>query len=326
MTGESPVLEKKPITYNEFVVVVIKLLRTGKNLTYEAIIKGLGGRGSKSTIKKFKDEWQKSLKESDIDVLPPRLPRELIEPLEGFFNAAISIAEQDYTSHKKKCDERVDLAEFEMKESRAELSSLDSQLRDLETNEIRSSAVIEQLEREAAVNSSHYENSIEKFESTIRQLGIAATDSQKTNEDRIQKLIDSHALSLAALNEKYRTETRELKSLNSDMKTKCELLSVALNDERVRSTKENDHWLMEVDKARAATSAVEVRLAKDVARVRAELDVISAREDRGNIRNGDLEKRVDILNSNIIVMHSKLANSQEEILTLKATIQQLRKP
>lgn len=311
--------DRNPITYNEFLSVVIKLLRKGVNPTYEAIIEGLGGRGSKTTIKKFKTMWQQSLKETDCDILPPHIPKSLAEPLEMFFNEAVKIAESSYIQHKNKCTERVDLAYLELKEARAELNSLESHLRELENSEIVSSSVIERLESEIKSNELHSKELITQQEKSIDRLERALKQERMDSKAALQDALSTYEREKNALKSIYRRDTQELRGEVKERDTQISLLTKAIEDERARSVKENDYWIIEIDKERAKTAEMEAKREREVKRTKAELDVIAAREDRSNQRNGVLEKRMDDMINTINNLQAKVSELQLENQNLKSS-------
>lgn len=323
--------KKGAITYNEFVSVVINLLRSGENPTYEAIIKGLGGRGSKSTIKKFKTTWQESLKEADTDILPPHLPESLIKPLEGFFNAAVAIAEETYDVHKKKCDERVELAELEVKEARRELSNLDSQIVAFEESELRSSMHIEQLERELSNNKKHYDELVSRLEKSISKTEQEKQSIQHEKESALKLLSLDHAKDIALMNDNmakaqtnWNEKHSELVVKISELEAQLNISKTAFDDERERSVKEIDHWMLKYDNARTKIDSVREGYKSEISKIKAELDLACRREDRGSQRNGQLEVRVD----NLMLANEKLQTSlirvQKENSDLLSTVSNLK--
>ncbi|KRW83621.1 DNA-binding protein [Marinobacter sp. P4B1] len=164
------------ITQNDITRAAIRLLRKGQHPSAQKVRVELGNKGSLSTIHEGLKTWRESLNDSDLDVLPAEMPKELAAPIEDFFNACMAIAERQLAEHRQKANEEIEKAAAEARQAVSRMEDLQGYAKELET---KLDGRIEQVDQLKAQNDE------------IRQQRLEVSNLAQQNADRIDFLMSA---------------------------------------------------------------------------------------------------------------------------------------
>ena len=281
-------MKEGAITYDEVVRAAIQILREGRNIAKPLIRERLGDRGSHSTIQKHLDTWRESLETSDLEVLPPTMPPELIHHVEAFWNASTALVENKLADEWARAKQAVEIAEQARDTAVFERDQWQdyAKEKDLEIA-ARDSEIAQYGERLAAtedrlrIRDQEYQGAVDRLTEKDR----AIENERQSMKERIELLESRHQQDMEAAESKWDGEREKLQEQAKAAIERAEL-------EVSRSEKHEIYFLGEARKARDETDAVRERCEKDVQRLEQELNITRRREEAGSVRLGNMEERL----------------------------------
>lgn len=314
-------MKEGAITYDEVVRAAIQILREGRNISKPLIRERLGDRGSHSTIQKHLDAWRESLTTSDLEVLPPSMPPELMGHVEAFWNAATAMVEdklaEEWARAKQtvyeaqqardaallECDQWRDYA----KEKDAALAARDSEIAQYQE---RLSATDDRLR----IRDQEYQGAVDRLTEKDR----AIESEREAMKERIALLESRHNQAMEAAESRWDIERERLEEQAKAATARAEL-------EVERSDKHEVYFLGEVRKARDEAERIQQKCDQDVARLEQELVITRRREEASSVRLGQMEERLmkaqddnDTLESEKTSLLAEVASAKEAIARLES--------
>ncbi|WP_342632815.1 DNA-binding protein [Marinobacter alkaliphilus] len=317
------------ITQNDITRAAIRLLRKGQHPSAQKVRTELGDRGSLSTIHEGLKAWRESLNDSDLDVLPAEMPKELGAPIEDFFNACMAIAESQLAEHRRKANAEIEKAAAEARQAVSRMEDLQGYAKELET---KLDGRIEQIDQLKAQNDE------------IRQQRLEASNLAQQNADRIDSL-------MSARDNDRKVHEREVDELKRGFERDKEALlqRIKITEDNAaadarKSEKQLDYWILEVDNERTRAKAQAEKDEHAIKRLENELFIARKKEDAMSMKISktetalmaaqdsveSLERQVTELVENIDAVTQKkerivqqLQDAESRIQEQQATIQDL---
>jgi len=308
-------MKKSAITYDEVVRAAIQILREGQNISKPLIRERLGNRGSHTTIQKNLDGWRESLTTSDLEVLPPSMPPELMPHIEALWNASTAMVEDklasEWVSAKQSVEdaERVrDVAHLEKDKWKDFARDKESELTGRESEIVHFKERLASLEDRLRIRDQEYQAAVDRLTEKDRAIE-GERDSMK---QKIELLESRHTQAMKAAESRWDAEIEKLQEQTDAAKERAQL-------EIRRSDSHEVYFLNEVAKARDETDRVREKSEQEVKRIEQELTITRKREESSSVRLGQMEERLmatqdqaDGLTADKEELLSELATAKED--------------
>jgi chromosome segregation ATPase len=276
------------ITYAEVVRAAIRILREGQNISKPLIRERLGNRGSHTTIQKHLDGWRESLTTSDLEVLPPSMPPELMPHIEALWSASTALVEDKLADEWARAKQAVEAAEQTRdtallerdqwqdyaKETAAELATRDTEIVQYQNR-------LATTEDRLRIRDQEYQGAVDRLTEKDR----AIENERQSMKERIELLESRHKQDMEAAESRWDAEREKLQEQAEAAKERADL-------EIKRSDSHEVYFLNEVAKARHETEATRERCERDVARLEQDLNITRRREESSSVRLGKMEERL----------------------------------
>lgn len=314
-------MKEGAITYDEVVRAAIQILREGRNISKPLIRERLGDRGSHSTIQKHLDAWRESLTTSDLEVLPPSMPPELMPHVEAFWNASTALVEDKLADEWARAKGSIQNAEqardnayLERDQWQEHAKEKDSYLaaRNAELSELRER--LSTTEERLRIRDQEYQGAMDRLTEKDR----AMENEREAMKERMELLESRHKQAMEAAESRWDAEREKLQEQAKAATDRAEL-------EVERSDKHEVYFLGEVRKARDETARVQEKCDQDLARLNQELTITRRREEASSVRLGQMEERLmkaqddnDALESEKTSLLTELSSAKEAIARLES--------
>jgi chromosome segregation ATPase len=276
------------ITYDEVVRAAIRLIREGQNITKPAIRERLGNRGSHSTIQKHLDTWRETLSSSDVEVLPPSMPPELAEHLEAFWNAAVSLVEDNLAGEWDRAKQSVEVAEAEKQAALEEMDRWQEYVQEKDVELAQHVLETEQVSKQLRATEERLQTRDQEYQALLDRLDAKdrmMADERQAMQERIELIESRHKQELEAAQSSWEAEKERLQEQASTAQERAEL-------EVRRSDQHEVYFLGEVRKARDETDQVRKEAEGRIERMEQELVISQRREEASAQRLSKMEERL----------------------------------
>jgi len=276
------------ITYDEVVRAAIRLIRDGQNVTKPAIREQLGNRGSHSTIQKHLDAWRETLAASDVEVLPPSMPPELTEHLEAFWNAAVSLVEDNLAGEWERAKQSVETAEAEKQAAFEDRDRWQEYVREKDVELAQRASEIEQVSKRLQDTEERLQTRDQEYQALLDRMDAKdrmMADERTAMQERIELIEQRHQQELDAAKSAWEAEKERLQEQAKAAQERAEL-------EVRRSDQHEVYFLGEVRKARDETDQVRKDAEARVTRTEQELSLSHRREEAASLRLSKMEERL----------------------------------
>lgn len=295
------------ITYDEVVRAAIHILREGRNISKPLIRERLGDRGSHSTIQKHLDAWRESLQTSDLEVLPPSMPPELMPHVEAFWNAATAMVEDKLAQEWARARQSVQQAEQSRDTAYLERNQWQEYAKEKDSElAARDSGLAQYRERLAAtedrlrIRDEEYQGAVDRLTEKDR----AIESERQSMKERVELLESRHDYAMEAAESRWDVEREKLQQQAAAAIAQAEL-------EVERSDKHEVYFLGEARKARDEAAQIQDKCDQTIARLEQELVITRRREEASSVRLGQMEERLMKVQDN----NESLKSEKEALLT-----------
>lgn len=281
-------MKEGAVTYDEVVRAAIGLLREGRNISKPLVRERVGNRGSHSTIQRHLDAWRETLTTSDLEVLPPSMPPELMQHVEAFWNAATGIVEEKLSDEWSRAKASIETAN-QLREA-ADLNrdqwqeyarEKDTQLTQKDSEIVQYQQRLRTAEDRLRVRDQEYQGLLDRLDAKDR----AMKSEREAMAERIDLLESRHQQELEAAESRWGAEREKLQDQAKAAIERAEL-------EVSRSDKHEVYFLNEVAKARDETEKTRERYEASITRLEQELVITRRREESNSVRLGQMEERL----------------------------------
>ncbi|MDN5849821.1 MAG: DNA-binding protein [Nitrococcus sp.] len=221
---------KATVEQEEVIRAAIELVKARKHASVRNVRAALGDRGNVGTISAMIEHWCASLDPESRDLLPPRVPAELIEPLLSLWDVAIAEAGRRHEEARAQARgeiEEAQTARRQAEEGRAAAQAEQRRLADLldERGKLLEAVQAEREEVSAKAQA---------LEAQLRE-AVQARDSERAQAEQV------HAA----------------------LRKENERLAEVLRHERERFDAQQAYWAKQVDQAREEARALQAQAERE---------------------------------------------------------------
>lgn len=242
-------MAREGIKYESVVQAAMRLLSRGENPSIERVRKELGDTGSKTTIGNHLNTWRALIDPRALEILPPELPAELIEPLKSLWGTAVSLAAADYSEASARAERLVAEAKAQAQGLAAQLDKANAAI-ELHTHQIKDGALrIEEL--------------------------TAALDESKA---QVKAERDNREHDLARHRVELDLAKKETDRVRVELQGRLTEATERVHLEVARAEAQQNHWATQVDETRQTLRLEREAAEQRIGRLHGDLDLANHRE------------------------------------------------